>query len=67
MKDLRVLYTQGNPFRKKVKHYKKKLTVAMPGIAYLDDRPVFHYDRRYAEAFMRGGYPAEREERKKYK
>ena len=39
----------------------------MPKIAYLDDRPVFEDDRRFAAAYAIGGYPEEREERKRVK
>lgn len=37
----------------------------LPKLNYLDDRPVFEEDRRYAEAFHRGGIKEERMERKK--
>jgi len=33
----------------------------------LDDRPVFDDERRFCEAWKRGGIEAEREERKLYK
>jgi dynein assembly factor 1 len=33
----------------------------------LDDRPVFDEDRRYAEAFSRGGIAEERKEREEVK
>lgn len=32
---------------------------------YLDDRPVFKNDRRYVEAYFRGGLPEERAERQR--
>lgn len=35
----------------------------LPGLKYLDDRPVFKDDRRNAEAFSRGGLDEERAER----
>lgn len=34
---------------------------------YLDDRPVFPEERRFVEAFFRGGIEEERAERIKYK
>jgi len=55
MKDLRVLYLQGNPLCKKVDYYRKKIISEIPNLKYLDDRPVFEEDRRRAEAWARGG------------
>ena len=65
MPALRVLYTQGNPFVKKIKYYKKHIIHELPKLNYLDDRPVFEEDKRYAEAYFRGGIEEERNERKK--
>lgn len=67
MPQIAVLYTQGNPFVKKIRSYKKTVISKIPSLKYLDDRPVFDEDRRYAEAFAEGGLDAEREERKKVK
>jgi len=65
MPELRVLYLKGNPVVKKIPNYRKKLIASMPNLRYLDDRPVFPEDARYANAFMRGGIAEERLERKK--
>ena len=64
MPNLGVLYMQGNPVCKKISNYRKVLTSRIPTLKYLDDRPVFEDDRRYAEAWAKGGIEAERNERK---
>ena len=43
------------------------MTVKLPKLSYLDDRPVFPEDRRHAEAFARGGIEEERKERETIK
>jgi len=65
MPDLRVLYLKSNPCIKKIKNYRRNMICKVKLLSYLDDRPVFPDDRRYAEAWKIGGLPAEREERKK--
>jgi dynein assembly factor 1 len=67
MQDLKVLYLKGNPVVKLIPHYRKTVIAAIPQLKYLDDRPVFDDDRRLAEAFVRGGLDAERDERTKMK
>lgn len=47
--------------------YKKEVITFLPGLKYLDDRPVFVEDRRYAEAYCKGGIEAERAERTQVK
>ena len=44
-----------------VSGYRKILTVSMPNLYYLDERPIFDYERLLADAFKRGG--KEEEER----
>lgn len=64
MPELKVLYLKGNPFVTAIRNYRKTVIAKIPQLSYLDDRPVFKDDRRCAEAFLRGGLEAEREERK---
>ena len=64
MPRLGVLYFTNNPAIKKTRNYKKTYIAQIPTLKYLDDRPVFEEDRRYAEAFARGGMDEERKERK---
>ena len=52
---------------KKIQNYRKTIISRLPNLKYLDDRPVFPEDRRYAEAFVRGGAEEERKERQKWK
>lgn len=54
MPNLRVLYTQGNPFVKKVRFYRKSVIYRFPNLKYLDDRPVFDDDRARAVAWCKG-------------
>ena len=49
MPALRVLYFQGNSAIKKIKYYRKTMIVKIKKLSYLDDRPVFKEDRRFAE------------------
>ena len=48
---LAVLYLQGNPCVKKTRHYRKQVVARLPGLKYLDDRPVFPEERSRCEAW----------------
>jgi dynein assembly factor 1, axonemal len=63
MPKLAVLYLQGNPVTRSIKNYRKTLISRIPTLKYLDDRPVFDEDRRFAEAWSKGGIEEERKER----
>ncbi|KAL3308308.1 Dynein assembly factor 1, axonemal [Cichlidogyrus casuarinus] len=63
---LRVLYSQGNGFPRKVKNYRKYLISGIKDLQYLDDRPVFPKDRACAEAFAEGGIEAEKSVREEW-
>lgn len=52
---LSLLRLLGNPVVSQVKHYRKGMLAAMPGLRYLDESPVFDKDRRLAIAFVKGG------------
>jgi len=67
IKNLRVLYMQGNEVIRKISHYRKTLINMLKELHYLDDKPVFEDERRFAEAFARGGLEEEKKERTLYK
>ena len=46
---------QNNEFTKKISHYRKSIISKMPHIKYIDDKPVFEDEKRFAEAWARGG------------
>ena len=54
-----VLYMTKNPVADRITQYRKTFIARMPWLNYLDDKPVFDPDRIAAEAWYRGGVPAE--------
>ena len=62
-----VVYMQNNEFTKKISHYRKSVISKIPTIKYIDDKPVFEDEHRFAMAWARGGLDEERKERAKYK
>jgi dynein assembly factor 1 len=64
---VRVIDLQGNDCLRKIPSYRKNFIVKLKELRYLDDRPVFDDERRFAEAFAEGGLEQERKERALYK
>lgn len=65
--DLRVIYLNGNECVRKIPNYRKTLISKIGSLKYIDDKPVFDDEKRFALAFARGGYEEERKERQKYR
>lgn len=64
MTGLSCLYLSKNPCIRKVSMYRKRMTMALPNLFYLDERPVFEAERLCADAFLRGGKEEEERVRK---
>jgi len=62
---LAVAQMQGNPFLPKVTQYRRNTISRCRALSYLDDRPVFEEERLAVDAWVIGGLPAEREERRR--
>jgi dynein assembly factor 1 len=60
------LYLKGNPCVRKISLYRKRMTIAMKNLQYLDDRPVFEIERIAANAWSEGGAEAEKVARQEY-
>ena len=58
--ELRCVYLRGNPVVSAIPQYRRTLLAALPGLTYLDDRPVFPTERRCAEAWRAQPLLAER-------
>ena len=55
---LKCLYLKGNPVVGKIPSYRKARVSALPGLTFLDDRPVHEEERRCAEAWCAALPPA---------
>lgn len=67
MPNLTCLYLKGNPIVSSIRNYRKSIIAALPGLTYLDDRPVFELERKCAEGWVTGGLEGEREARRKHR
>ncbi|CDW79659.1 dynein assembly factor axonemal [Stylonychia lemnae] len=66
VQNLLCLYLKGNPCVRRISTYRKRLTVGMKNLYYLDDRPIFEIERLAADAWAAGGAAAELEARQTY-
>jgi dynein assembly factor 1 len=67
MPKLSVLNLMGNKVVRNVDNYRKRTIISIKTLTYLDDRPVFEQDRRFAQAWSDGGLEKEKEERELYR
>lgn len=67
MEGLRVIYLNGNDCTRKIPSYRKTMIYKIKELRYIDDKPVFEDERRFAEAFGRGGLEEERKDRELYR
>ncbi|KRX09088.1 hypothetical protein PPERSA_08804 [Pseudocohnilembus persalinus] len=65
IKELLVLYFGTNPCVREIKNYRKQMIYKIPKLTYLDDKPVSHEKRIFAQKFIEGGIESVIEERKK--
>ena len=65
--NLKVLYLSGNEVTRKIPNYRKTLIGKIKNLTYIDNKPIFNDEKRYALAFCNGGYEEERKEREKVK
>jgi dynein assembly factor 1 len=65
--DLRVIYLKGNDVVRKIPNYRKTLISRIDTLKYIDDKPIFEDERRFALAFAKGGYEEEKKERARYR
>ena len=64
---LKVLYFKGNEALRLINNYRRTLIVRLKHLTYLDDRPIREEDRIGAQAYLEGGYEAEKKAREKYR
>ena len=65
--DLRVIYLKGNDVVRKIPNYRKTLISRIDTLKYIDDKPIFEDEKRFALAFAKGGYEEEKKERARYR
>ena len=65
--DLRVIYLSGNECVRKIPNYRKTLISKIDSLKYIDDKPIFEDEKRFALAFAKGGYQEEKKERERYR
>ena len=53
--DLRVIYLKGNDVVRKIPNYRKTLISKIDTLKYIDDKPIFEDEKRFALAFAKGG------------
>ena len=63
MRQLTALYLQGNPCVRFISQYRKNMTVTLPNLTYLEDKPIWEHERILADAWKEGGFEGERKKK----
>jgi len=64
--NLKTLYLKGNPFVRKLKDYRKEIIHACPSLEFLDDRPVYDWEKKFVSAWKIGGKEGLEKERERH-
>ena len=63
MKALHVLQLSGNPFLEQMNNYRNQILLAIEGLTYLDEYPIFPNMRKKARDWMLAGCPKDNKDR----
>lgn len=66
MPQLNCVYMYKNPCVRRISMYRKSMTMNLPNLHYLDERPIYDAERLTADAFKRGGKEEEERVRQEY-
>ena len=63
-RNLKQLYTSGCPLISRISQFRRRLTIELPQLCFLDKAPITAEDRRLAAAWLAGGTEQEMQLRK---
>lgn len=63
---VKLLRYHGNPGIRNIEHYRKRMVNALPGVTYLDERPIFPVEVKSCAAWASGGLQAMQEAKRTF-